>query len=272
VMVVLFTCGWSFPALSQNADLVGRSWQLVKFHGGDDKTLVPADRSKYTVAFAKEGVSVRIDCNRGHSMWKSTGPNQLEFGPMALTRAMCPPAEVSNRLTKDWGNVRSYVLKDGHLFLSLIADAGIYEFEPLPADAKKASAQGPENTGSAPGPAASPTLENTYWSVTKVGDTDVPPAHGPRGPHLILNAEAHRAGGSGGCNGIMGKYELEGDRLTFPGMAATRMACKQGMDTEHAFLNALNQTKAWRITGETLELLDGEGRIVARFETHTPKN
>ncbi len=32
--------------------------------------------------------------------------------------------------------VRSYVLKDGHLFLSLMADGGIYEYEPMPPAAK----------------------------------------------------------------------------------------------------------------------------------------
>jgi hypothetical protein len=29
-----------------------------------------------------------------------------------------------------WPYIRSYVMKDGHLFLSLMADGGIYEFEP----------------------------------------------------------------------------------------------------------------------------------------------
>jgi len=65
----------------------------------------------------------------------------------------------------------------------------------------------------------------------------------------------------------MGKYELDGDRLSFPGMAATRMACKEGMETERAFLNALNKVKAWRITGQKLELLDEEGHVVAELES-----
>jgi para-nitrobenzyl esterase len=94
--------------------------------------LTPEDKSKYTMAFDSEGrVSVRIDCNRGASSWKSAGPPQLEFGPLALTRAMCPPAPLNERLAKDWQYVRSYVMKDGHLFLSLMADGGIYEFEPV---------------------------------------------------------------------------------------------------------------------------------------------
>jgi len=32
--------------------------------------------------------------------------------------------------------IRSYVIKDGRLFLALMADGGIYEFEPLPVSAK----------------------------------------------------------------------------------------------------------------------------------------
>jgi para-nitrobenzyl esterase len=31
----------------------------------------------------------------------------------------------------DLPNFRSYVLKDGKLFLALVADGGIYEFEPF---------------------------------------------------------------------------------------------------------------------------------------------
>jgi heat shock protein HslJ len=116
-----------------------------------------------------------------------------------------------------------------------------------------------------------PPLENTYWALTKVGDTVVPESHSPRRAHFILNSEAHRVGGSGGCNGILGKYELEGDRLTFKGVAMTRMACKQGMETEQAFLTALNQVGSWKITGRKLELLDGEGRTVAEFETGPAK-
>jgi para-nitrobenzyl esterase len=93
--------------------------------------LTPDDKAKYTITFGNDGrVSARIDCNRGSGTWKSSGPNQLQFGPMATTRAMCPPGSLYDRITKDWEFVRSYTIKDGHLFLALMADGGIYEFEP----------------------------------------------------------------------------------------------------------------------------------------------
>jgi para-nitrobenzyl esterase len=36
-----------------------------------------------------------------------------------------------DRIVKDWESVRSYVIKEGRLFLSLVADGGIYEFESI---------------------------------------------------------------------------------------------------------------------------------------------
>ena len=113
-------------------DIGGTSWRLVAFRGGDDKILIPDDRAKYMISFGTDGgVSARIDCNRGRGTWKSAGPNRLELGPLSLTRAMCP-TPLNDRLVKDWSYVRSYILKNGHLFLSLMADGGTYEFEPIP--------------------------------------------------------------------------------------------------------------------------------------------
>jgi putative lipoprotein len=361
-------CSFFGQAASPNAggELAGTSWELVKFQGGDEKILTPEDKSKYTVAFAKDSVSVRIDCNRGHGTWKSSGPNQLEFGPMALTRAMCPAAELNDRLPKDWENVRSYVLRDGHLFLSLMADGGIYEFAPmnagesaqikgtaiyrelmvLPGDAvfeatledvsragaraevvgqtrvehpgnppiaftipydpakiqaghryavpgrilvegnpffttdkhypvlgagqkndvalllRRASAAGNAKGAMAVRPAS---LENTAWKLIELGGTEVAPANHENEAHLVLNSKTHRVSGSGGCNRLTGNYEVKGDQLTFSQMASTMMACPEGMDTEKAFLDALNKVKAWKIEGKDLELLDGDARVVARF-------
>jgi para-nitrobenzyl esterase len=113
-------------------DLGGTSWQLVKFQGSDDTTLTPDDKTKYTITFGIDGrVSARLDCNRGSGTWTSSEPHQLQFGPMALTRAMCPPGSLHDRIARDWELVRSYTIKDGHLFLSLMADGGIYDFEPM---------------------------------------------------------------------------------------------------------------------------------------------
>jgi para-nitrobenzyl esterase len=139
-LLLLAACGTSVQASPQSTapSLAGTSWQLVKFQGSDDKTMIPDDKAKYTIQFNTDGsLSARIDCNRGRGTWKSSKASHLELGPLALTRAMCPPRSLHDVIVKHWDFIRSYVIRDSYLFLSLMADGGIYEFEPI-AGAKSA--------------------------------------------------------------------------------------------------------------------------------------
>ena len=72
--------------------------------------------------------------------------------------------------------------------------------------------------------------------------------------------------GSGGCNRLTGSYEINGDQLKFGQMAGTMMMCPQGMDTEQAFLKSLGQVSKWKITGQSLQLLDSGGKVLAQFK------
>ena len=118
------------PPATQS-ELAGTSWRLVRIQSMDDKTYAPEDRSRYTISFGADGrATMRIDCNRGSATWMSAQKGELAFGPTAMTKMMCPPGSLYDRVVKDLEFVRSYVLKDGHLFISLMADGAIYEFEP----------------------------------------------------------------------------------------------------------------------------------------------
>jgi para-nitrobenzyl esterase len=113
--------------------LSGTSWQLVKFQGGDGKILTPDNQAHYTLSFGSNGaLTARIDCNRGRGSWTSPAPGQVRLSLLALTRAMCPPGSLHDWMVKQLSYARSYVVKDGNLYLSLMADGGIYEFEPIP--------------------------------------------------------------------------------------------------------------------------------------------
>lgn len=129
--LVFVACGYGQSRPPKvTSDLGGTSWQLVKFRGGNGATLTPDEPANYTVAFETGGrVTVRIACNRGHGTWKSVRAGQLEFGPLALTRAMCAPAPFNDRIPQDWPYLGSYTLKNGHRLLSLMSEGGTYEFE-----------------------------------------------------------------------------------------------------------------------------------------------
>ena len=115
------------------------------------------------------------------------------------------------------------------------------------------------------------SLENTYWKLTRLGGRPVETGAGGREISLTLAAKDRRAYGFGGCNRFSGAYELDGKRLVFRQVAATRMACAEGMDREAAFLQALESTASWKIAGEHLELYDAGGAVLLRFESRYMK-
>lgn len=118
---------------------------------------------------------------------------------------------------------------------------------------------------------SSASLENTYWKLVWIRDQPVTVADKRREPHLILHPDNKRVSGSGGCNRLMGSYSANADRLTFGRPASTRMACVHGMEQEDAFLTTLPSVARWRISAEQLELLDGSGNVVARFQASSPR-
>jgi para-nitrobenzyl esterase len=124
------------PAGAQNAseanELAGTSWKLVRMQAADETTIVPGDGSKYTITFGRNGrVTARVDCNRASSTWKSPRANELQFGSWSRTEAKCPPGSLHDRIVTEGAAVRSYSIKNGHLFLSGMAAGGSYELEPI---------------------------------------------------------------------------------------------------------------------------------------------
>jgi hypothetical protein len=119
------------PARAATQGLTGTIWRLLRFQEGNGQVLTANEGSSYTVEFRTDDtVAVRVDCHRGRGTWVSRSASQLELGPVALTRATCPQTPLHAQIAKQWTSIRSYALRDTHLFLSLGANAGTYEFEP----------------------------------------------------------------------------------------------------------------------------------------------
>lgn len=118
--------------------LAGTTWQLVAMQSMDDAqgTTRPADPAAYQLRFGADGrATLRVDCNRAMGTWQATPSadgrsGSLQFGPLAGTRAMCPPGSLEPQLMRQLPFVRSYLLRDGQLHLSLMADGGILSWAP----------------------------------------------------------------------------------------------------------------------------------------------
>lgn len=114
-------------------------------------------------------------------------------------------------------------------------------------------------------------LEKTEWKLIWLSGTKIEAGTPQQMPYIQLDPESHRVSGSGGCNRLMGGYELTGDHLKFSQMAMTRMACIHGGDTESNFAKALDQVTQWKIAKGTLLLMDADQHVVAKFSAYTPE-
>lgn len=116
-------------------------------------------------------------------------------------------------------------------------------------------------------------LRGTDWQLHRLedGQDPAPPAAAARPVQLRLDPDSDRVSGSGGCNRLMGGFELDGRKLRFLPLASTRMACPEPLMTfERRFFSAVELVRGWRIEGGDLMLLDADDRVLLRFVAVAP--
>jgi heat shock protein HslJ len=106
-------------------------------------------------------------------------------------------------------------------------------------------------------------VRNTYWKLVELHGAPVQTHPDQREVHILLRTDADDVRGFAGCNSFSGGFVLEGTRLHFKDMAATRASCEY-IDEETAFFAMLDSVTGYRILGETL-LLFADATPVARL-------
>ncbi|MCS5699466.1 META domain-containing protein [Cyanobium sp. FGCU-52] len=117
-------------------------------------------------------------------------------------------------------------------------------------------------------PMAQLPLRGTLWGLQALQSSEGPrPIEPPDRPaELQLAADTDRLGGSGGCNRLMGGFQLSGGRLRFSRLASTPMACPAAvMAFERRYVQALGQVGRWSIDKANLLLQDERGRTLLLF-------
>jgi heat shock protein HslJ len=110
-------------------------------------------------------------------------------------------------------------------------------------------------------------LVDTSWRLTELDGRILTNPEGTAAIWLQLQAQNSRLVGFSGCNRMFGAYRLDGDALKFAQVGSTRMACEgeDVMQLEASYLRMFDAVESWQITGETLQLLDAQGRVLATF-------
>lgn len=111
-----------------------------------------------------------------------------------------------------------------------------------------------EHAGMQPAPATHPLHGD--WQVRRIR------AAAPAAPLTVSFRADGRLTVRGGCNGLSVNYRVSGRRLHLSHAMSTLMACPDEslMQADDQIGRALRQTAGYRISGQTLWLLDRRGR------------
>jgi copper homeostasis protein (lipoprotein) len=108
-------------------------------------------------------------------------------------------------------------------------------------------------------------LEGSRWVLVRIGEEPFMPREGRPEPYIVLQSSTKQVVGHAGCNRLGGAYRIEGSSLSFGELATTRMACPD-LDTEHAFLDALDNVARWKLEDNQLVLLNERNEPLLQLE------
>jgi heat shock protein HslJ len=226
--------------------LAGTMWSWTETQMSDGAVTRVGRPADYTIQFNADGtINVRADCNIVGGTY-TTGANQeLTITLGAGTLIACPPDSQDDLFRQQLGNVATYTMRGGDLYLALKASSGTMHLVPVKPI----------------------TLTGTTWLATGinngrggvqslVADTEVTAVFGTDGTVT----------GSAGCNQYNGGYTVTGTNIKIGPLATTRMACAEPIMTqEAAFLAAMQNATVYSITADRLELRDGGGALQVGF-------
>lgn len=114
--------------LPESGKIIGTHWKWQQTRYNNDQNAVPADPSRYTVAFNTDGtINIQSDCNRGGGTY-SVQDQRITIEVTHTTRAMCPPDSLDQDFIKDLNAATIYFFKDVNLYLDLKYDTGTMVF------------------------------------------------------------------------------------------------------------------------------------------------
>ena len=126
----------SGPDSSPGITLLGSSWQLDEFKSMNDDTgtVIVGNSSEFTMDLWPGGLVIfKVGCNQATGRWSYTPSMEPTSGVFSIselssTLALCPPPRIDEIVVSQAEYISGYLKKDRHLFLSLMADGGIFKW------------------------------------------------------------------------------------------------------------------------------------------------
>ena len=109
-------------------------------------------------------------------------------------------------------------------------------------------------------------LEGPLWRLTEYLGPDGSAVPVPEAISASATFADGTVSGNAGCNDYTGSYTVDGDKLTFGPLAATKKACGPAESAvETAFLTVMDKVATYSVSGDTLELKTADGKVGLKF-------
>jgi len=225
--------------VSSAKPLTDTNWVLVSYGDPASPQAVPAD-TVITAVFSADGyVSGSSGCNQYNATY-TVRDQQMMIGPVAMTQMACPTGmDIEQAYLSSLGTAQQYAIQGLELTITYNQGAGVLTYS-----------------------AASAPLEYSLWTLLMMNGQPVA-AETPI-TAVFTPGETPDAGvisGSSGCNTYSAGYTLDGNNLTVQPAAMTMMACATGMETEQAYLQALQTSTTYEIFADKLVLTNPTGNL-----------
>jgi heat shock protein HslJ len=219
--------------------LTGTNWVLVS--SGDPNNPTPVEPGVIiTAVFSEDGyISGLSGCNQYNVGYTLSGED-LTLGPIAITQMTCTTGMDAEQAYLTALSTAQGATVTG-LKLAITYNEGTEVLNFI---------------------AASVPLEYSMWTLTLINDQPIPAdiditatfTPGETPGEGVIN-------GSAGCNIYNAGYTLDGNNLTVQPPATTRKYCEGTMDTEQAYLTALEASTSYEIFVNTLVLTGDSGSL-----------
>lgn len=112
------------------------------------------------------------------------------------------------------------------------------------------------------------TITEKYWKLKTLNGEEVEMDEDQeREVYFMLKTDDRKLTGFGGCNDLMGKYELKSNNhIEFSSMAGTLKSCPHLKYDEREFLQVFELAKQYELDQDNLTLKTEDGNDLARFE------
>ncbi|MFN8473148.1 MAG: META domain-containing protein [Anaerolineae bacterium] len=114
-------------------------------------------------------------------------------------------------------------------------------------------------------------LEGQLWKLTAFANAQGALTNVPANTRTTLEFNNGQVSGNAGCNNYFGSYSVNGNQIMISEVAATMKACAQPIMTlEQAYFKALQAAATFKITGDTLELMNNAGKTTLKYQVSQP--